>query len=354
MRAIRQAASLGFSIAPETRKLMKEAAGLLPRISPERIRDELFKILDGPRPSASIRALDMLGLLPHILPELPSMKGVKQTAPHVHDVWDHTLRVLDFLEMIFGVLTPGYDADKTNDLFTGLFTLRIGRYREQFGKHFAKSPEAERTPRSVLMFAALYHDIAKPLTMKIEGSRIRFFEHEQLGTDVAEKRATALRVSGDDIQRIKTVIREHMRIHFHTDRMAEEKKEPTRRAVYRFFQATGDFGVDLCLLAMADQRATYDNTLPQENWVACLDVCRIFLENYWERPQDAVAPPQIINGNDLINDLGMKPGPEIGALLDAIREDQAMGHLSTKEEALFYARGWLANERVRKEKEKKK
>lgn len=350
MRAVRLAATLGFHIATETRQLIKQAASLLPRVSYERIRDELFKILDGPQPATSIRALDILGILPYVLPELPALKGVKQSPPHVHQVWEHTLRVLDYLESIFSVLAPGYDADSTNDLYTGLLTLRIGRYREQFAEHFAKSPENERSPRAILMFAALYHDIAKPLTMKIEGERIRFLRHEEIGAEVAEKRAQALRLSNDEILRIKTIIREHMRIHFHTDRLLVEKIEPTRRAIYRFFNDTGQFGVDLCLIAMADKRATYDHTLPQETWTACLDVCRIFLENYWEKREEVVSPPQLLNGTDLMTTFKLKAGPQIGALLEAIRESQATGHIHTREEALLFARGWLVNENSHHEK----
>ena len=96
----RQAAAFEFKIELETRKAMKDAANLLPRISPERQRDELFKIWKGPKPDASMRALEMLGVLPYLLPELPALKGVEQSPPHIYDVWEHTLSVLGHLENI--------------------------------------------------------------------------------------------------------------------------------------------------------------------------------------------------------------------------------------------------------------
>ena len=77
---------------------MKQAIHLLPAVSVERQRDEIFKILEGPRPDASLRALEMLGVFPYLLPELPSLKGLPQSAPHVYDVWEHTLSVLGHLE----------------------------------------------------------------------------------------------------------------------------------------------------------------------------------------------------------------------------------------------------------------
>ena len=176
LRAIRQAAAFGFKIEKNTRELLKQSAGQLGRVSPERLRDEIFKILKGPKPDASMRALEMLGVLQHIMPELISMKGVKQSEPHVYEVWTHTLAALDYLDQIISALRVGYEAEKTNDMFTGLLTLRLGRYREQIANHFAMSLNMDRSLRSLLFFAALYHDVSKPETKTVEESgRIRFF-----------------------------------------------------------------------------------------------------------------------------------------------------------------------------------
>jgi tRNA nucleotidyltransferase/poly(A) polymerase len=336
LRAIRQATALGFGINPETQTLIKQAIGMLNKPSPERLRDEVFKILDGPKPATSIRLLDRLGILPYVMPELPAMKGVKQSPPHVHDVWEHTLRALDYLDDILAALSSEFDAESGNDLLTGLLTLQLGRYREQLGRHLAKAPDAERSPRALLFFAALYHDIAKPLTMKIESNRIRFLGHDERGVEVVEMRSLALRLSKDEIDHLRIMVREHMRVHLLSDRLLKEAAQPSRKAIYRFFRDTGETGVDLCLLAMADQRATYDHGLPQQNWQACLEVCRLLLENWWEKPAETV------NGNELMDILGIKPGPELGQLIDSIREAQAIGEVANREDALSFARGWLA------------
>lgn len=343
LRAVRLAAGLGFQIEKETRELMKQAAGQIGRVSPERLRDELFKILEGPKPDASIRALEMLGVINHLLPELLEMKGVEQSAPHVHDVWTHTLAVLGELENILNALRVGYSADETNDLFTGLLTLRLGRFREQFAKQFAQSLNADRSVRALLFFAALYHDACKPQTKTFdeEKGRIRFLDHEIQAAELAARRARAFNLSNDEIQRLQAIIKNHMRIHFHASRMEGENKSPSRRAIYRFFRDSDGAGVELILLSLADLRGTRANTLTQETWSAYLDVCRIFLENYWEKPEEAVAPPRLLNGDDLMRELDLQPGPIIGDLLEAIRERQAMGKIDTREQAIEYAREWL-------------
>jgi tRNA nucleotidyltransferase/poly(A) polymerase len=342
LRAVRQAAAFGCKIQAETREAMKQAAHLLPNISPERLRDELFKILEGPKPDVCLRALEMLGVFPYLLPELSALKGVPQTAPHIYDVWEHTLRVLSCLENILSALAPGYTADDTNDLFTGLLTLRIGRFREQYAAHFTDSLNTDRSVRAALFFAALYHDVEKPSTSSIdEAGRIHFYDHDIKGAETAAKRAEAFNLSNDEVRRIREIVRQHMRFHFFSGRMDGEQKEPSRRSIYRFFRDTGEAGVDLVLLGLADLRGTYGPTLTQGTWTAALDVARLLLENYWEKREEAVAPPRLLDGNDLMHELELAPGRTIGQLLEAIREGQATGKIATREEALDFARQQL-------------
>jgi len=343
LRAIRQAAAFEFKIELETRKAMKEAAHLLPNISPERQRDELFKILEGQKPDTSMRALEMLGVFPYLLPELTAMKGVEQSEPHIYDVWEHTLSVLKHLEGILSALAAGYNADDTNDLLTGLLTLRIGRFREGFATHFAESLNTDRSVRAALFFAALYHDVEKPATRSVdEAGRIRFFDHDVKGAEVASKRGHAFNLSNDEIERIQTIIKNHMRFHFFTSRLGDDKQEPSRKAIYRFFKDSGKAGIDLVLLGLADLRGTRGHTLTQETWTTALDIARILLENYFEKPEETVAPPRLLDGNELMKELNLQPGRIVGQLLEAIREGQATGKIGSRDEALQFARAWLA------------
>jgi hypothetical protein len=289
-----------------------------------------------------MRALEMLGVLPHILPELPALKGVEQPVPHVYDVWTHTLSVMNHLEEILASLAPGYDPESTSDLFTGLLVLRLGRYREQFAAHFANHLNTDRSTRALLFFAALYHDVAKPACKTLgEDDRIRFWGHDEQGTEMAAVRANALHLSNDEIQRLRLIIRHHMRVHFHSNRLENEKKTPSRKAIYRFFRDAEEAAVDLILLALADTRATRGHKLTQETWAATLDICRIFLENYWEKPAEVVAPPRLLDGNDVMAEFSLEPGPYVGQVLEAIRETQATGKINTREDALDFARKWI-------------
>ena len=339
LRGVRLAANFGFSILPDTRKAMKESAGLLGNISPERMRDEFFRILDGQQPAACLRALDLLGATDRFLPELHALKGVQQPAPHVQDVWEHTLGVLNHLESLLNALAPDYNPDTASDLFNGLLVLRIGRFRHQISASLNAALTSDRSKRSLLFFAALFHDVAKPLTMKTdEGGQLRFWDHDQQGAEIAAKRGHALALSNAEITHLETVIRNHMRILFHADRLTREGRQPSRRAIYRFFRDTGPAGVEVCLLTLADMRATYEQTLPQEAWADTLEVVRLMLENWFDKPAESIAPPPLVNGDDLMGELKLRPGKKIGEMLEAIHEAQAIGLVSTREQALELAR----------------
>ena len=342
LRVIRQAAAFEFKIQLDTRKSMKQAARLLPNISPERKRDELFRILEGPRTAASIRALEMLGVFPHLMPELSAMKGVEQSSHHVYDVWEHTLKVLSYLEEILAALST--DPQKSNDPFNDLLTHHLGKYQGNFASHFAKSLNADRSVRAALFFAALYHDVEKPATKSVDTTgHIRFFDHDMKGAETASKRVQEFNLSNDEVERVKKIIKNHMRFHFFSNQMEDKKQGPSRKAIYRFFRDSGEAGVDLVLLGLADLRGTRGDTLPQETWTIALNIAEILLENYWEKREEAVAPPRLLNGNDLMRELNIEPGPIVGQLLEAIREEQAIGNIETREQAIEFAHKELKN-----------
>jgi tRNA nucleotidyltransferase/poly(A) polymerase len=342
LRAMRFAAALGYSIDKKTRTWMKESINLLGQPSPERIRDELFRIFGGPKPSSVIRALDLIGGMPFLFPELISLKGLEQSAPHVLDAWGHTLKAVDHLESINKVLDLHYNTDLANDLLTGLLSMKLGRFRQNYTEHFEKSPAAERSRRALLVFAVLYHDVGKSSTVTKDGERIQFLGHEKMGSSIAVGRAIKLRMSNSEMDYLKVVVQNHMRIIQHINYYERESKIPTRRTVYRFFRDTGEIGVDICFLALADLRATYENEMTQSMWSDALDVVKIFLENWWEKREQSITPPAVVDGNDLIAMFHLKPGPVIGKILEFIKEAQAVGEIETRDEAIKLAENWLA------------
>src|SRR5574341_490744 len=162
LRGIRLAAEFGMRIQRPTLKEMRQAVGELNRVSSERKRDELFRILEGPQPASAITALEMIGALDPVLPEMLQLKGLRQPPPHVSDAWTHTLDVLRNLSTLLKVLARTHDPEAAAILWMGTFSLHLGRYRKQLESHLNSSPNPLRSLRGLLFMAALYHDVAKP------------------------------------------------------------------------------------------------------------------------------------------------------------------------------------------------
>jgi tRNA nucleotidyltransferase/poly(A) polymerase len=344
LRGVRLAVDLDLSIPVEIQAQLRANLPRLAQVSPERVRDELVRMLEGPRPVEAVRLLDRLDGLPYVLPELVALKGVAQTAPHTLDVWAHTLATLQHLVNLLAELAAENSPAQAEDPWLGLAFQQLGSFRPHFIKLAAQKITNQRTRRALLYMAALYHDAAKPdLQTQDAAGRLHAFGHEQAGAELAAGRARALQFSNDEVDYLQTVVRQHMRIHF----MAQADRLPSLKAVYHFFRDCGETGPDLCLLSLADTLATYSANLPEAVFSRELEVCRVLLEALWERQSESVRPVLLVNGNELMSELGLTPGPQVGKLLELLREAQAERRITARTEALDLARAWLAEQEAR-------
>ncbi len=268
MRAIRFATQLSFTIEKITWEAMQEDAMLLGNISGERIRDELLKILASEFPYEGIMLLKNADLLPHILPELLEGVGVSQTRPgrhHVYDVFEHNLLSLKF--------SPSKDP--------------------------------------LVRFATLIHDVGKPrVESKDENGLVIFYNHEVEGAKIAYEIANRLHFSKKDRQKIVHLIRWHM---FSVD------EHVTDAGVRRFIRRVGVENVrDLLDVRVGDRLGSGIPESRAESWRMKLFKDRI-------EKQLQPAPFSIndlaIDGNDIMKELGIKPGPQIGKLLQQLFEE---------------------------------
>ena len=337
-RAVRLSIEFNLRIKPETTQLMRQALPGLAGVSSERLRDEIFRILDGPAPASAIRILDILGAAPYVFPELPALKGVAQSLPHIFDVWDHTLATLHELGNVLDVLKLEYNPETAANWALGLIALRLGRFRPQLCDHLELQLNPERSISSLIKLAALFHDISKPQSVKTDpDGKIHFYNHDRMGEKISRNRGRALHLSNPEIDRLANIVRYHMRPII----LAHSEEPPGRRAIYRFFRAAGISGIDICLLSLADTLATYGPTLPQPTWIHLVDVIRNLMEAWWEQPEEIVSPPVLVNGSDLMGQFDLKPGPQVGQLLEMIREAQAAGELHDRAQAFAFVRSKL-------------
>ena len=346
LRAVRQSVSFAFEIDPQTAGWIKDHAALIAETSAERIRDELIKMLIEPGAYDTLWLLDAFDLLPHVLPEVTALKGVHQSRPHHWDVFEHTGRVLDSLELICTRWLGIEQADEGAAMLPSLpafawdsLIFTLGTFADNLRSHLkVYAINEDRSRLNLLKWAALLHDVGKPATRTVEdGGRTRFFMHAEIGAELAADRLRALKFSSDEIDRVGGIIRGHMRPHH----LAETPL--TRRAIYRFFRDFKDYGVDILLLSLADHLATHGPDLDQARWVARLGLVNEMLSAYFERREEIVAPPPLVSGDDVMAALSIGPGKLVGVILDAIREAQAAGEVATQEEALALATQVICN-----------
>ena len=274
LRAVRFAAQLDFQIEPATFAAVQQHAENINRVSAERIRDELLKLF---RPPHAARGLDLLrdsGLLAHVLPEMMLTIGCEQS-PEYH---------------------PEGDVYK--------------HIRLMLDKMPADAP-------AELPWTILLHDIAKPATASLgEDGRIHNYGHDKLGAEMAEVILVRLKFPRKQIDEIVFTVREHM----HLAVAPKMRKAKLRRMLLR---------------------PTFELELEQHR-IDCLGShAKLDIYNFLRAEQAALEEmpaliKPLVTGRDLI-ELGIKPGPPMGKLLNEIRDHQLAEELSTREEALAWA-----------------
>jgi poly(A) polymerase len=327
LRAVRLSAEYGFTIEEETETLIQSQSQLLAAVAAERVREELCRLLSCPEAARFLRYLDRLGLLQVLLPELTSTRGVEQPREHFWDVFDHSIESVATVEFLLREGNGRYGAE----------VLRSVPWSPELARYFAEEI-AEGVSRKVLLkLAALLHDIAKPQCRSVaEGGRIRFLGHAREGASLVEQILERLRFSNREVKMVKKMVEQHLR----PGQMSNNAELPTRRAIYRYFRDTAEVGIDILFLGLADHLATRGPNLDLESWREHGRLVEhVLLEK--QRQESTSPPPKLIDGHDLIRLFRLSPGPLIGKLLEMVKEAQAAGEISSREEALALVRQQL-------------
>jgi poly(A) polymerase/tRNA nucleotidyltransferase (CCA-adding enzyme) len=264
LRAVRFAVQLNFSISSETTESILKNSELLKKISAERIRDEFVKIIMSPNPSMGMVMLQKFNLLKNIIPELEEGIGCVQGGAHLYDVWEHLLMALQ------------HAADKN-------WPLEI-------------------------RFAALFHDIGKPRTRRAgEKKQYTFYGHEVIGARMAKKIMERLKFSSKEIILVEKLVRNHM---FFSD-----TEQITLSAVRRIITRVGQENIWLLMnIRECDRVGMKKKEAPYR------------LRKYFAMIEEALHDPISvgalkIDGEYMIKELGIKPGPRMGRILHALLEE---------------------------------
>ena len=318
LRLARLATELSLEPDDETERLTRAHAARIPETSPERIWAELRRLVIAERVLDGLELAGRLGVTEAVLPELAELHGVEQSHFHHLDVYGHTLEVLREhvrlerdLESVF--------APVAGDLGTVL-----------------DEPLADELTRmQALRFAALLHDMAKPATRReLPDGRVSFIGHDSVGEEMVRALCRRLRTSERLATFLAGVTRHHLVLGFMVHQRPLE-----RRAVYRYLRTCEPVEIEVTVLSCADRRATRGRNADAAI-AAHLDLALELMGPALEwRRSGPPKPP--LRGDELARELGIEPGPELGRLIEALREAVFAGDVQDRDQAVEYARALL-------------
>lgn len=320
LRVARMATELGFTPDASTVAHGRDAAPAAAGVAQERVFAELRRILAAEDPVAGIGWMDRLGLVASLLPELDALHGVEQSHYHHLDVYGHTMAVLEQAALLRSDAAPAFGAAQAPAVTAVL-----------------SEPLADEADRGVgLMLGALLHDVAKPQTRTdFGGGRIGFPDHDRQGAEVSREVLGRLKTSERLRSHVAGLARHHLRLGF-----LVHQRPLDRGDVYRYLRSCGPVAVDVTVLSVADRLATRGRKA-EEAIEKHLELARELVADVLAWHADG-PPPPLVRGDELARELGRPAGPWIADALDGLGEAQYRGDVTTREQALAWAREELS------------
>ena len=299
-----------FDLLPEADAVdaARRAAPGLASVSGERVRDELSLILATPQAAAAVRDLAVAGALAVVLPEVDSLRGVGQNPYHHLDVFGHTLEALTYV--------PGV-------------------VRQLGGEGHLATPEAAGLPGVdplvPVTWAVLLHDIGKPAARVItDDGRVIFWHHDELGRRMAAGIGARLRFSSRFTAYLGTLVRQHLRLGFLT------REQPlTRRALARYRRDVSPWVFESVVVSLCDRLATRGEKTSLVSMARHYRLAR----SLWSEVSKTPAP-RLLRGGEVMDLLGLEPGPAVGRALEALEEEVEAGEVTSPAQAREFLRAW--------------
>jgi putative nucleotidyltransferase with HDIG domain len=323
LRLARVAVELELEPEAETLRCAAAHAAGLHRCSPERVFMELRRIIAAPRAPRGLALMSELGATAVVLPELEALRGVEQNRFHHSDVYGHTIEVLEWTV----ALTSATTSDPLNP------DSVLGPHRAELAALLAEPLADEMTRGDALRWGALMHDAAKPLTREVRADgRVTFIGHDERGAKLAREVLSRLRSSERLRAHVAALVRWHLRLGF----LVHEPQPLARRTVFGYLSTCSPVEVDVTLLSIGDRLATRGDRA-QESIDAHLAVAGGLLTDALRWRADG-PPVPLLRGDELAEALGIRTGPRVGELLAELSEARYAGEVSTREQALAFAR----------------
>ncbi len=321
LRAYRFVADLGFIIDRQTADNIKNSVELISGVSAERLVYELNLIMSCDKAHAIIQVMLESEIFGKLFPELLMGVNLAQPASHHLDVFHHSLAALKYMEKII----------KNPSTYFPRQAVHVSDY-------------LVRVKRRILWlkWAALFHDLGKPLTHQIrkdKGGRITFYNHDMAGAREFSNIAAKYRWSNEDTKQVARLISMHM-WPFHLNNV-RRKQNLSSKACLKLIKAAGTELTGLFLLAMADSLAGQGSEKPPGMEQGMSDLYDEVLHVYLESIKPVFDSPRLLDGYDLQREFQLAPGPEFRKIFEKLDEARVEGEVCTREDALQWVKDYL-------------
>ncbi|HEY5260493.1 MAG TPA: HD domain-containing protein [Solirubrobacteraceae bacterium] len=323
LRLARVAVELKLKAEPAAIVAARAQAPRLVEVSPERVFVELRRIVASREALRGLRLLGDVGATEVVMPELEALRGVEQSRFHHLDVYGHTLEVLERTIAL---------TDAPGEIVGAEHSARVGTLLAE--------PLADGMTRGhALRWAALLHDAAKPATRSVRAldRRVTFIGHDTQGADLAREVLGRLRASVRLREHVAALVRHHLRLGF----LVHEPQPLAPDNVFAYLRACDPVEVDVTLLSVCDRLATRGSKAEQAIEVH-VALARRMLGDALRWREDG-PPKPLLRGDDLARELGIALGPRVGELLARLAQEQYSGRVSTREQAVAFARSRQTN-----------
>ncbi len=332
LRAVRIASELEFRIEPNTIQQVKAVGPLLHHVSVERLRDELFRMLDHQQPARSLRLLDHLGLFEPLFYEFYEQSNIGDK----RDFSRQAFTVVSTLSDFFQVLATRHDPDAAANSTLGLIAIRLGRFRESLSNYLDEELSSGRTQRAWVLLGSLFStSVNRDLSVDHDGS--------PAGVDRGSKAFAASAWS--DRYHMSRKEKDWLERFLVGDlpQLSEDAAGKIDLQIHRFYQRTKDAGVGIVFGDLASFLAGIDGAPAEGDWESRVNIARQLLDAYFNRRDEIIDVESLLSGEEIISELNLKPGPVIGELLQRLIEIQIAEKLNTRDQALDAVRTILAS-----------